>query len=176
VMTLWGLLQISLQDRLPRPNGECLDGHPFVDKDGQSYLIYSHEWQQCENGEIIIQRMPDDWSRLEGEAKLLFRAADVPWTERINAYSKSGFVTDGPCMLLHDGVYYLMWSSIGKDGYCVGCATANSVEGPYRHYPQPLLNMDGGHNCCFRGLNGEMYTSFHMPNSSPYERLMIKKL
>ena len=63
-----------------------------------------------------------------------------------------------------------------RDGYCGGVATADSVLGPYVHSEQPVIAADGGHNCVFRGLDGEYYTSFHRPNRTPDERVAICRL
>lgn len=164
----------NLSDRPLTPlEWECLDGHLFTDVDGQEYLIYVHEWVQCEIGEMWIQRINDDYTALEGERHMLFRGRDSSWSDE---------VIDGPMMVVRDGRYHLFWSSFDQDtgdrsgAYCVGVATADSLLGPYEHSDEPIIRGDGGHNCVFEGFDGELYTSFHAPNATPDERVRIHEL
>jgi beta-xylosidase len=147
---------------------ECLDGHLFRDADGAEWLIFVHEWVQCEVGEMWIQRVAADYKSLVGERHLLFRGASAPWTSN---------VIDGPLMVLHDGRYYLFWSSFNdRDGYCTGYAVADRLLGPYTQSQEPVIAHDGGHNCVFRGRDGRLYTSYHRPNSTPDERVRVSVL
>lgn len=159
----------NLSERpLTPPEWECLDGHLFRDDDGTEWLIFVHEWVQCEIGEMWAQRIAPDYTYLVGERHLLFRGHDAPW---------SNHVIDGPMMLLHDGTYHLFWSSFNpRDGYCCGVATAEALLGPYRQCQEPVIAQDGGHNCVFRGLDGGFYTSFHRPNKTPDERVKVYHL
>ncbi|MBM3500799.1 MAG: glycoside hydrolase [Armatimonadetes bacterium] len=159
----------NLSDRPLTPvEWECLDGHLFRDADGTEWLIYVHEWVQCEVGEMWAQRVSDDYTRLVGERHYLFRGTQASW---------SNHVIDGPMMVLEGGEYHLFWSSFNaRDGYCTGVATAESLLGPYTQSAQPIIAADGGHNGVFRGFDGKCYTSFHRPNRTPDERVAIHEL
>lgn len=164
----------NLSDRPLTPGDwECLDGHLFRDTDGREYLIYVHEWVQCNIGEMWIQPIAEDYRSLVGEPRLLFRGRDAAWSDE---------VIDGPMMVLRDGKYHLFWSSFNQKtgdragAYCVGVSTADSVFGSYHHSPRPILEGDGGHNCVFEGFDGTLYTSFHAPNATPQERVQIHEL
>ncbi|MGQ9732595.1 MAG: family 43 glycosylhydrolase [Candidatus Zipacnadales bacterium] len=159
----------NLCDRpLTPPEWECLDGHLFRDTDGTEWLIYVHEWVQCEVGEMWVQRIANEYTRLMDKRHFLFRGHEAPW---------SNHVIDGPMMVTHDGKYHLFWSSFNaRDGYCTGVATADSLLGPYVQSAEPVIGADGGHNCVFRGFDGKYYTSFHRPNKTPDERVVIHEL
>lgn len=156
------------QQPLTPPEWECLDGHLFTEVDGTEWLIFVHEWVQCEVGEMWAQRVADDYTHLLGKRYYLFRGTEAPW---------SNYVIDGPMMVREGGKYHLFWSSFNpRDGYCTGVATADSLLGPYTQSTEPVIGADGGHNCVFRGFEGQYYTSFHRPNSTPNERVVIHKL
>ncbi len=159
----------NLSDQpLTPPEWECLDGHLFRDADGADWLIFVHEWVQVEVGEMWAQRVAPDYSRLVGERHFLFRGRSTPWCNN---------VIDGPMMVVQDGKYFLFWSSFNDtDGYCTGYAVADSLLGPYTQSEGSVIGHDGGHNCVFRGFDGKLYTSFHRPNSTPNERVIIAEL
>lgn len=153
---------------LTPPDWECLDGHLFRDTDGTEWFIFVHEWVQAPLGEMWIQRISPDYTQLVGEKHLLFRGEDAPWSNK---------VIDGPMMVVEDGRYHLFWSSFNEqDGYCCGVATADALLGPYTQSAEPVIRNDGGHNCVFRGFDGQLYTSFHRPNKAPDERVRIERL
>lgn len=153
---------------LTPPDWECLDGQLFRDTDGTEWFLFVHEWVQAPLGEMWIQQISPDYTQLVGERHLLFRGEDAPWSNK---------VIDGPMMVAEDGKYHLFWSSFNdRDGYCCGVATADSLLGPYTQSPEPVIRDDGGHNCVFRGFDGQLYTSFHRPNNTPDERVRIQKL
>lgn len=153
---------------LTPPEWECLDGHPFIDVDGTSWLIYVHEWVQAPVGEMWAQRLSEDGTRLEGERHLLFPATDASWSNN---------VVDGPMMVVRDGRYWLFWSSFSAaEGYNTGYAVSDSVLGPWEQSPGIVIGADGGHNCVFEGFDGRLYTSFHRPNRGPDERVCIHEI
>ena len=55
-------------------------------------------------------------------------------------------------------------------------STADALLGPYTQSAEPVIRNDGGHNCVFRGFDGQLYTSFHRPNKAPDERVRIERL
>ena len=58
----------------------------------------------------------------------------------------SGHVTEGPFMLKHNGVYYLMYSGTGADSpnYGIGYAMANSPLGPFEKFSSNPIVQRGG--------------------------------
>ena len=134
-----------------------LDGTYFEWK-GKRYIIFSHEWTECYDGEIMAVEVNN---RLEaiGEPVILFKASEAPWV----VLKEKGFVTDGPFLLKHDGEIVMIWSSFGKTGYSIGQAKAKDIFGPYQHAKNPLIENDGGHGMVFE-RDGRLYLAFHRPN------------
>ena len=151
---------------LTPPEWNCLDGHLFMDDDGHDYFIYSHEWVDFSSGagEFWIQPIASNLTVLIGNKTHLFNGRDASW---------SGGVTDGPCMLKQNGVYYLFWSS-GHDGYKCGYASSTNVLGPYVQSLNPTISDDGGHCTIFRrDGDGELLITYHQPNGGGKERAKI---
>jgi beta-xylosidase len=86
---------------------------------------------------------------------------------------KKGAVTEGPWMLKHKELYYLMYSGSGADGpdYAIGYATAKSPLGPFTKYAgNPIAHRaDGvfgpGHHCVVTGSDGRFWMVYHQQNS-----------
>lgn len=147
---------------------ECLDGHLYRDRDGSEWFIFVHEWVQCVVGEMWAQRIAPDYTELVGERHFLFRGQEAVW---------SNHVIDGPMMVRDDAGDHLFWSSFSaQEAYCCGVAHAETLLGPYTQSAGPVIGRDGGHNCVFRGFDGQLYTSFHRPNATPEERVCIERL
>jgi arabinan endo-1,5-alpha-L-arabinosidase len=150
------------------PEWECLDATLYTDPQGKSWLFWVHEWVQAPVGEMYVQPLAEDLMRFDGEKTFLFGANEASWANP---------VIDGPSLLVHEGRYYLMWSSFWKEGYCGGYAVADNLLGPYTQSAEPIITGDGGHNSWFVGPDGKtLYTSYHRPNKSPDERLCIDRL
>ena len=148
---------------LTPPGWQCLDGTLYVDRSGKPWLVFCHEWLQVEDGQVCALPLSDDLDRATGEAQVLFRASDGPWTA-------SG-VTDGPFLhRLPGGRLIMLWSSFDKHGgYALGYAVSASGEiaGPWVHKPRPLYAMDGGHGMLFTAFSGQLMMACHCPNDHP---------
>lgn len=153
---------------------ECLDAHLVTDVDGKNYLLFVHEWVQTKDGEIFVQPLSDDLLSLTGEKTSILKASEGPW----NNDPKYRVVIDGPSLIMHNGKYYLMWSSFTEPfQYTVGYAVADSLTGPYKHHEHALIKGDGGHNSWFTGPDGKtLYTCYHTPNKWPDEKLCIDEM
>ena len=57
----------------------------------------------------------------------------------------------------------MLWSSHGKDGYAMGMAVADKLDGVWRHIEKPLISTNGGHGMIFE-KDGKLFASYHMPN------------
>ena len=169
-----------LTDRPATPwDWECLDGTLFDDGE-RPWLVFSHEWLQCGDGEIWAQPLTEDLTRAEGEPVLLFRASEAPWTVPVQdspVGGKSGpcYVTDGPYLRrLPGGALGMIWSSFGKEGYALGQAISHhGVAGPWEQAEQPLFSKDGGHGMLFDTIEGETRLVIHQPNQNPLERPVL---
>lgn len=155
-------------------NQMCLDGALYIDKKGNPWMLYSHEWLECHDGEIWACRLSKDLSRLKGKPIKLFSASEAPWsiaTEKRDGYNCH--ITDAPYIIQDQatGNLIMLWSSFtqlnGKNTYAYGQAISKSgkIEGPWIQDEKPLNQDDGGHTMIFKDLDGKWRVSYHSPNS-----------
>ncbi|MFC1735691.1 glycoside hydrolase family 43 protein [Candidatus Hydrogenedentota bacterium] len=150
----------------------CLDGTLYVDENDRPWMVFCHEWLQVEDGEMCVLPLSDDLSEAVGEATLLFRASEAPWSV---SYLKErpAYVTDGPYMhRCDDGTLLMLWSSFCETGYAIGIArsTTGKIIDPWEQEQGPIYSADGGHGMVFSTFEGELLLSIHTPNDSPNER------
>ena len=146
---------------------DAIDGTLYVDKEGQPWMVFVHEWTCTDDGvgRMCVAKLSEDLSHFVSEPKELFRATDPSWTDII--------VTDG-CFLYttKNGTLLMIWSNGSPEGYCVGIARSKSgnVEGPWEHDDERLFyrktpdSYDGGHAMIFTHTDGQMYLALHGPN------------
>jgi arabinan endo-1,5-alpha-L-arabinosidase len=167
------------------PDWECLDGTFYVDRGGQPWIVFCHEWVQVHNGAVCAMPLSLDLSRPAGRPIFLFNASEAPWVRRPEWPDPAGralfptFVTDGP--FLHrarSGALLMLWSSFGARGYAMGLAHSESGEiaGPWTQLEQPLWEEDGGHGMIFHDFAGQLYMTLHQPNQTPHERARLVKI
>jgi xylan 1,4-beta-xylosidase len=137
---------------------DAIDAHLFQDDDGKMYLYYVH----FDNGfKLTAQRMADPVTKQGDSVVVIFPEAE--WEMR------SGWVTEGPFMLKHDGTYYLMYSGSGADtpNYAIGYATSKSPMGPFVKYSgNPIAHrgdkvVGPGHHCVVEGPDGKLWMLYH---------------
>ncbi len=150
---------------------ESLDGTLFFDESRRPWLVFCHEWIQVHDGEICALPLSADLRRATGNPVVLFRASEAPWT--VANPNSQDRVTDGPW--LHrttTGTLLMLWSSVGSDGYAVGCAHSASgrLAGPWLQKSVPLYDRDGGHGMLFKTFEGELCLAIHAPNKLMAER------
>lgn len=139
----------------------AIDAHLFQDDDGAFYLYYV----QLPDFRITVQPMADPLTKRGGTTEVI-RPTEA-W-ER-----KKGSVTEGPWMLKHKGLYYLMYSGSGADGpdYGIGYATASSPTGPFtKHAGNPIGKRGNGvfgpgHHCVITGPDKKLWMVYHQQNS-----------
>lgn len=159
---------LSEEARTPR-EWECLDGTLWVE-DGIPYMVFCHEWLQCEDGEIVAVQLKPDLSGIVGEPFMLFKASDNPYVESFSGPAGAHCrVTDGPFLYRENGRLNMIWSSFSGDKYAVLEASAESLRGKWNHY-KSRFSFDGGHAMIFTDLKGKKYFSLHHPNVPPCER------
>ena len=166
------------------PFKDCLGGKPlystgysiidaslFFDDDGRIYMYYSRDCSEnVINGYHVSQsygiEVASDLMSVIGEPVLL-TTPDVAWELQTGKY----IWNEGPCVLKHNGTYYLMYSANGyaTNQYSVGYATSSSPLGTYtKSKTNPIIKGDGvkssgtGHNNYFYSPDGtEIYTVYH---------------
>lgn len=135
----------------------AIDAHMFRDDDGRYYLYYV----QLPGFRIHVQRMRTPLER-QGEPVEILRPTE-PW-EMVR-----GAVTEGPWMLKHKGLYYLLYSGTGADSldYAIGYATATSPMGPFHKHPgNPIVHRTDtafgpGHGCVVIDGAGKLWSVYH---------------
>jgi alpha-N-acetylglucosaminidase len=140
----------------------AIDAHLFQDDDGCLYLYYV---DLVHGFKIVVQPMADPLTKKD-IPRVVIRPTE-PWEKR------RGAVTEGPWMLKHRGVYYLMYSGSGADGpdYGIGYATSSSPLGPFTKYTgNPIAHRGGGvfgpgHHCVVAGPDGRLWMVYHQQNS-----------
>jgi GH43 family beta-xylosidase len=136
----------------------AIDAHLFQDDDGTLWLYYA---DLAGGFKIRVQPMADPLTPKGRPAVVI--APTEPWERRFGA------VTEGPWMLKHSGVYYLMYSGSGANGpdYAIGYATARSPAGPFTKYAgNPIAKRGGGvfgpgHHCVVAGPDGRLWMVYH---------------
>lgn len=158
---------------------ECLDGTLHIDRRGDPWMVFCHEWVQVHNGAIHAIRLSPDLTHPAGRPVFLFNASEAPWVRRAEWAPEGSprqfpvYVTDGPFLhRLASGVLLLLWSSVGAAGYAMGIARSETgdVTGPWCQVAEPLWARDGGHGMLFRAFDGRLLLTLHTPNRTPDER------
>jgi len=152
---------------------ESLDGTFYVDKNGNPYMVFCHEWTQIKDGQICAIKLSDDLSRAEGEAVTLLTASHPSWARKGHDH----YVTDGPFMYrTKSGRLLMIWSSFTDEGYCEAISYSDNGEitGNWLHEDKLLFRKDGGHGMLFKSNDGELNFIFHTPNENPKERPCIR--
>lgn len=149
-------------------NWDAIDGTFYIDKEGQPWMIFVHEWVCTDDhvGRMVAAKLSDDLTHFISEPIELFRADDPVWTNHN--------VTDG-CFMYEtkDGNLMMIWSNFDEDeNYCVGIAHSGNglVEGKWTQEDTVLFSKkttgkyDGGHGMIFKDIDGKLYVSVHSPN------------
>lgn len=153
---------------------DSIDGTFYVDKAGQPWMIFVHEWTSTDDriGRMAAAKLSADLSSFASEPIELFRADCTQWA------GKHG-VTDG-CFMYEtaDGDLLMLWSNFDNSGYAVGIARSENgcVDGKWVHEEKPLFSRlytgkhDGGHGMIFSSLEGKKYLCLHSPNTPTPDR------
>ncbi len=121
-----------------------LDSDIFFDEDGKVYMYYSNAMstnkvKNQKYSEVWVIELQRDLSGVKGAPHKLTQP-EQEWEYR---NSPGMFWNEGPCMVKHKGIYYLMYSAncFCTDHYAVGYATSTSPMGPFTKYPlNPILS------------------------------------
>lgn len=145
---------------------KTIDGHVFIDDDGQAYLYYV-SWRNGTYGIYGCELEDDIVTVRPGTEKLLLTPTDS-W-EKID-----GNVTEGPFILKHNGLYYMTYSGTGytSPDYAVGYAIAETPLGEYERYDSnPVLSRTSrlygpGHHSFTYSASGELMIVYHVHAST----------
>ncbi len=135
----------------------AIDAHLFRDDDGACYLYYV----KLPGFRICVDRMKTPLSREDKPVEII--RPTEPWE------MKRGAVTEGPWMLKHKGIYYLIYSGTGASSldYAVGYATAEKPTGPFTKYrANPIVQrgeraLGPGHCCVTKDAAGKLWMVYH---------------
>ena len=155
-----------------------IDPFVFFDEDGKKYLYHV----DITNGnKIYVAAINDDFTAIDKTSRTLCITATEPW-ETIQAK-----VVEGPTVLKHKGIYYLIYSAnhFENQNYAVGYATSSSPMGPWTKATEnPVLSMKNsgkpgiGHGDIFFDPDGSMNYVFHTHNAidkvSPRRTALVK--
>lgn len=154
------------------PGWQTIDTTLYVDQQNKPWMVYSHEWLQTSDGQMVAQPLSDDLSHVIGGPMILFRASEAVWSDdQIWSKTDGGGITDG-CWLhrMEDGKLIMLWTTRSRTGYALGYAVSNSGEiyGPWVQMERPLYAHDGGHAMLFRTLsNNQLMMSMHVADRGP---------
>lgn len=151
---------------------QTIDTTLYVDQQNKPWMVYSHEWLQTCDGQMVAQPLSDDLSHTIGGPMILFRASDAVWSDdQIWSKTDGGGITDG-CWLhrMEDGTLIMLWTTRSRTGYALGYAVSNTGEiyGPWIQMERPLYAHDGGHAMLFRRLSdNQLMMSMHVADRGP---------
>ena len=146
------------REKRPYMEEKGIDSSIFWDK-GKPYIF----WVRFQPYGIWVAELSSDMSTVKIEsAKLVLKPEPNTW-EHVQAY-----VSEGPCVILHEGKYYLTYScnDYQSQDYAVGFAVSDYVMGPYVRYEgNPILHrhlgyVGTGHHSLFKRGNG-YYMVYH---------------
>lgn len=131
----------------------AIDPHPYVDKDGQKYLLWTDSTTSINR--ICGVKMKDnswltpDWTTAQvltyGNYYKVedYKIAQIPMVgSKVETVSSEEGINEGPELIYHNNKYYLTYSvgTFGKNTYQVRQAVADSVLGTY----EKLKDDEGG--------------------------------
>lgn len=143
----------------------AIDGHFFLDDDGQMYLYYV---RFCNGNMIYAAKMSDDLRSIDEENEKFLIAAEAGW-ETLDC-----LVAEGPFVLKHKGLYYLTYSANHTrcPDYAVGYAVSAVPLGPFEKYSgNPILRRSEtvfgvGHHSFSMSKDGKrLLCAYHCHNS-----------
>jgi beta-xylosidase len=146
-----------------------IDPFVFIDENGTKYLYYV----VVANGgnRIFVAEMNDDLLSVKKETVKQCIEATMFWENTGNA---KWLVTEGPTVIKHNNLYYLIYSAndFRSIDYAVGYAVSKSPYGPWQKYEgNPIIHKNktgqngSGHGDLVKGRNKKLYYVFHTHNS-----------
>ena len=154
-------------------NYAAIDGHVFIDDDGGRYFYYSRDCSENivdgrHESHLYVAKLNGDLTTFS-DPPILLTVPEQDWEIRSGTEWRWN---EGPFILKHKGLYYLMYSAnfYASRDYSVGYATGESPLGPFKkaaHNPilsSPNAEISGpGHNSVTTSPNGrELMIVYHV--------------
>lgn len=146
-----------------------IDPYIFKDTDGKLYLYFV----RLQNGNrVFVAPLKADLSDIDTAAAKECVNSSLEWE---NTAHKSWPVCEGPTVIKHNGLYYMLYSSNDYQNidYAIGYATATSPMGPWTKskdnpiISRHLVGFNGtGHGDLFVGKDGYLYYVLHTHHSN----------
>jgi beta-xylosidase len=135
----------------------AIDAHMFLDDDGRYYLYYA----DYPAFRIHVQPMENPLRKSGNPIQII--SPSEPWEQNHVP------ITEAPCMIKHNGTYYLLYSGGGADTrhYAIGYATAKAPAGPFIKYPNNPVVKEGdgifgpGHVSVTKDRDGTLWMVYH---------------
>ncbi|RKD89834.1 glycoside hydrolase family 43 protein [Mangrovibacterium diazotrophicum] len=152
------------ENKTPLLTTQAIDTHLFIDEDGRKYLYYV----AFTDGNVIwMCEMNDDYLSIKENTIQECFGVSQPWEN--SQKEPVAKVTEGPYILKHNGLYYLVYSAnhFASPDYGIGYATAPSPTGPWTKYEgNPIVASDSdivgtGHCAFFTDLEGNLNVVYH---------------
>lgn len=144
--------------------GNQIDPFVFIDDDGKKYLYHV----RLTNGNrIFVAEINDDLQSIKLETLTECISGTLPWE---NTQNVSWQVTEGPTVLKHNGLYYMIYSAndFRNIDYAVGYATSKSALGPWKKATDsPIISRKNtkqngiGHGDVFWDKENKMHYVLH---------------
>jgi len=145
-------------------SGNQIDPFIFIDDDGKKYLYHV----RLTNGNrIFVAELNDDLVSIKPETLTECISGTLPWE---NTQNSDWPVTEGPTVLKHNGLYYLIYSAndFRNLDYAVGYATSKTPYGPWeKSKNSPIINRKNtnqngiGHGDIFWDKDNKMHYVLH---------------
>ncbi len=135
------------------------DAQLFIDSDGEMYL--SHGASEFKLSHLNLA--PDGTISIDNGNPQATEGGPYKFKtiHRIRVFG------EGTALLKNGGKYYLFYAEFGSQNYCVKCATAPSIWGPYTEQPGFVMQRDAvrdilgpGHVSLFQ-YGGDTYIGYH---------------
>ncbi|HEX8609112.1 MAG TPA: glycoside hydrolase family 43 protein, partial [Pedobacter sp.] len=149
--------------------GKQIDPFVYFDASGKVYLYHV----KLQNGNrIFVTQMKRDLSDVIPGTEKECIVGNEPWE---NTEKTSWPVTEGPTVVKHGDLYYLIYSAndFRSKDYAVGYATSKSAVGPWEKYlgnpiiSRKKLGFNGsGHGDLFKDKSGNLQYVLHVHNSN----------
>ncbi|WP_162052311.1 glycoside hydrolase family 43 protein [Pontibacter pamirensis] len=145
-----------------------IDPYIFVDDDGKKYLYHV---RLKDGNRIFVAEMTGNFSAIKEETLRECIAAEEPWENTANA---DWPVAEGPTVLKHKGLYYMIYSAndFRNPDYAVGYAISRSPLGPWvKQKSSPVISSKTigengtGHGDFVKDKKGKLVYVFHTHQS-----------
>jgi beta-xylosidase len=158
-----------------------IDPYIYFDPSGKIYLYHV---RLQDGNRIFVAELKKDLSAIDTTTLKECISASQPWEDTQQVRWK---VTEGPTVIKHDGLYYMIYSAndFRNPDYAIGFATAKSPAGPWtKSTSSPIISRKNmgingtGHGDVLMDKKGKIFYVFHVHSSdtqvAPRRTAMVK--